>query len=295
MPSLSGQDGFSIDEESKRVRLISAGSVMIESPQEGLWSVATGWEEGWPSDWHHVTISKIESQTPWTLVHGKLELPGGTLHFRDAYLEEQLQTNGNLLRVVRRFEWHGKQPLEKATLAIRWQLPNAVPGRPFLPGILYYGNPAGAATNPAAVIVHRGEVGDRSICEEHRYTAPLACVEWELREGLHQSAALHTLPTPVPGGNLHDQWWSLGIESHDNFTELLALSGACAMNGQNSMVKATQGAAYPYADAWMTLEPGAVVEKTFFIQSCAQTEEGSGFIPPLRSALNLHGDRKSVV
>lgn len=261
----------------------------MESPPEGLWSVASSWEDGWPGTWQHAQISKVESQPPWTLVYGELEMPGGVLRFRDAYKQETQDGKGELFRVLRRFEWLGNKRLEEVTLSLRWQVPGATAGRPFLPGILYYGNPSGAKTNPAAVIVHSGKPGDRSICEEHRFTAPFACIEWQQSGAVYHSAALHTLPTPVPGGKRKDQWWSLGIESHETFTELISLSGPCAMNGGNSMVKATQAKAYPYQDAWMNLEPGAVVEKTFFIQNCPKLEKGAGFVQPLQSAIKLHG------
>ena len=111
--------------------------------------------------------------------------------------------------------------------------------------------------------------------------------EW--RDGdAWRSAALHALPSRVPGGHLPDQWWSLGLVSHSNDTELLQLSGPVAINGRRSCIKAFAHGSLPYRDAWTTLRPGDVVEKTFFLQACPQVAQGSGFRAPVRAALALH-------
>ena len=255
---------------------------MLESPPEGVWSLATGWTNGWPADWVHAQPAKISQAGEWTIVAGQLELPAGRLDLLDAYRIE-----GEVVRGVRRFTWRGKTALPRCTLSVRWQVPGATNAKPLLPGILYYGNPSGARTGAGAVAVHAGVPGDASIFEEHRFAAPFACVEW-LGDGSYHSAALHSVPSLVAGGHQVDQWWSLGVIAHETDTELTLLSGPCAANGQRSVVKATQQKFLAYPEAWMTLRPGAVVEKTFYLQACAKVERGSGFRTPLRTAFSLH-------
>lgn len=68
---------------------------------------------------------------------GTLNLAEGKFLLIDSYLEE-----GGKVKCIRRYEWQGKKTLETVTLAIRWAIPQKEV-KPFLPGILYYGNPSG--------------------------------------------------------------------------------------------------------------------------------------------------------
>lgn len=266
----------------QRVGLHYGDQLLLESPPEGLWSVATDWTDGWPANWIHAHPTKVWQEGDWTRTTGQLELPHGRLEVADAYRLE-----GSVVRGLRRFTWRGPAPLTRATLSVRWLAPGATRALPLLPGILYYGNPSGARTGAGAVAVHPGAPGDSSVFEEHRYAAPFAGIEWAA-DGLYRSAALHTVPSPVAGGNHTDQWWSLGVIAHSAATELTLLSGPCTANGQRSVVKALQQKFLPYPDAWVSLRPGAVVEKTFFLEVCPRVEQGSGFRTPLRTALELH-------
>lgn len=265
-----------------RVEVRSGDLVLLRSPTEGLWSVAAQWKDGWPADWRHAHPSRVEQAGDWTIVSGSLELPQGVLQLRDAYRVE-----GDVIRGVRRFTFEGKQAQPQCTLSVRWQAPGAAKGRPLLPGILYYGNPSGVRTGRGAVATHSDKPGFESLFEEHRYSAPWASVEWSAGEQW-RNAALHATASRVAGGNHADQWWSLGLISREDAMELALLSGPCAANGQHSVVKALQGKFMPYPDAWMTLQPGAVVEKTFFLQVSRAVAKGSGFREPLYAAMKLH-------
>ena len=271
-----------IAEPGHPVGLRRGEQVLLESPPEGLWSVATDWTNGWPAGWVHAQPSKVWHEGEWTRVSGQLELPHGRLELADSY-----RTEGDVVRGVRRFTWRGKSELPACTLSVRWLAPGATNAKPLLPGIVYYGNPSGARTKAGAVAVHAGAPGDTSLFEEHRYAAPFACVEWQA-DGSFRSAALHTVPSLVQGGHHADQWWSLGVIAGETATELTLLSGPCAANGQHSVVKALQHKFLPYPDAWMKLRPGAVVEKTFFLQVCPRVRQGSGFRTPLRTAMQLN-------
>ncbi|MCS7238124.1 MAG: hypothetical protein NZ899_07630 [Thermoguttaceae bacterium] len=278
---VAGQVEISVAPEG-RVVFSWGKDLLISSPPEGLWSVATDWQDNWPSNWQHARVETVEKLDDWMIVHGRLGLPEGRLILRDAYRPER-----GIVRCLRRFRWDGTKPLTKCTLSVRWLVPGAKAARPLLPGILYYGNPSGARTAFGAVAIHRGLPGEESIFEEHRFAAPFVSIEWSTGSQ-YQSAALHTLPSPVPGGNQADQWWSLGLIGLEDATELVALSGPCAANGRRSVVKALQKGFMNYPDTWMTLPPGAIVEKTFFLEAHPDVPRGSGFRAALRTALKLH-------
>lgn len=266
----------------QRVEVFAGGHTLLQSPAEGLWSVATNWVDGWPSGWGHGNPAKVERAGDWTIVTGTVPLPGGDMDVRDAYRIE-----GDTVRGIRRWTWTGKETLPKCTLAVRWIAPQAAKARPMLPGAVIYGNPAGEKTGNHAVIVHSGKPGDRTYVEEHRLSAPWVMIEWQ--DGVEcRAAALHTLPSPAYGANQNDQWWTLGLTSLGAATELAALSGPTAANRRASVTKALQGKFLEYPDTWLNLRPGAVVEKTFYLEVVPQTAPGSGFRQPLRTAMRLH-------
>jgi hypothetical protein len=265
-----------------RAEVRSGDRVILRSPTEGLWSVAIAWRDGWPAEWRHARPERIEQSGDWTIVSGNLTLQDGVLELRDAYRVED-----GIVRGIRRFSWKSTKALPQCTLSVRWLAEGATKARPLLPGILYYGNPSGARTGHGAVAVHPGNPGDESYFEEHRYSAPWACIEWHDGD-MSRSAALHSLPSPVAGGNQPDQWWSLGVSAHEADTELALLSGPCAANGRHSVVKALQGKFLEYPDTWVTLRPEQIIEKTFFLQVCPSVSEGSGFRAPLRAAMRLN-------
>lgn len=243
--------------------------------------MATHWTDGFPSHWVHASPEKVERSGTWTILSGKAVLAGGVLELRDAYRVED-----GLVHGLRRWTWTGKETLPRCTLAVRWIAAGAAHAKPMLPGVLIYGNPNGEKTGNHAVIVHRGDAGDRTFVEEHRLSAPWASIEWQ--DGtVFRAAALHTVPSPAFGANQNDQWWTLGITSQTNSTELSALSGATAANHRNSVVKALQEKFLEYPDTWLNLPPGAVVEKSFYLEVTPQVAPGSGFRPALRTAMHL--------
>lgn len=266
----------------RRVEVRAGERVVFQSPEEGLWSVATAWKDGWPDGWRHANVAGVERVGDWTIVTGAIELPQGKLELRDSY-----RTEGNLVRGVRRFTWTGKEPLPQCTLSVRWLAPGAKNAKPLLPGICYYGNPMGARTGAGAVAVHTGKPGEESIYEEHRYAAPFASIEWS-ENNAWRGAALHTIPSMLIDANRRDQWWSLGLVAREDACELVSLSGPCASNGRHSVVKAFQGKFIDYPDTWVNLRPGTIVEKTFLLEAYPVARQGSGFRTPLRTAMSLY-------
>lgn len=262
----------------QRVQVLSGGEVVLESPREGLWSVACDWREGWPAAWQHSAPTQVLAEGEWTILRGELNACGGVWAVEGAYRAE-----GGVVRGLRRFTWKGAVVVRRVTLSLRFEA-KGESAQPVLPGIVYYGNPSGARSG--RVPVPSGRPGDEALYEEHRYPMPFASLE--LRRGRRlRGAALHTVPSPAPFANLPDQWWSLGIVTREGATELTALSGPCTSNGRRSVVKALQRGFTPYDNAFLNVEPGAVIEKSFYLEAYPVEREGSAFQQAVRTSLAL--------
>ncbi len=262
----------------ERVEIRHGDKTRLVSPPEGLWSVAVGMRDGWPEQWHHALPSRVTRSGPWTVIEGALKVDGGAWKLRDAY-----RTRGELVQCVRRWEWQGNQTTAPVTLSVRWFAPSAET-REVLPGILYHGNPSGAASGRVPVLGRKP--GELAFFEEHRFPLPFASLEWT--EGDHVgTAALHTLPSPLPHAARADLWWSLGVRRHARQTELALLSGPCAVNGKTGWIKAAQSQLLPYGATHLVVPPGAVIEKTFFLQVGTAEREGDGFRKPVHTSLRL--------
>ena len=265
----------------------------LSYPEDGRWSVATGWQDQWPTSWKHASAKKQEVVGEWTLYYGAIQLEGGELLLRDA---ERMRPDG-LMELRRRWTWTGDKPLKKVTLSIRTQW-SAQATRPFMPGISYYDNPAGQTVDATRIPVIGTQPGAKGFYEEHRFPMPFVCVEGKEPGGdanaPFASVALHSIPSPIQYGNRPDQWWSMGLERIDeNLVELAVYSGAVASNGQNGIIKGFKKHFLPYTDAWSDLEPGAIVEKTVFLQQPVAVKYGAGFRPAIEDSLALF-DMKST-
>ncbi len=260
---------------TQRVEVVASGKVYASTPAEGVWSIACDWRDGWPADWHHAAPASIETAGDWTIVKGRMEACGGVWELRDAY-----RPADGIVKAVRRFEWKGTSAAPKVTLSVRFQAP-ARKVNLLLPGILYYGNPSGARSGKVPVFT--GKPGEEAVYEEHRYPMPFAYTELNAAAGV----ALHTVPSPAPFANIKDQWWSLGVIARDNGAELTALSGPCASNGKRSVIKAIQPGFKPYDEAYLNVPPGAIIEKTFYLEAFPVEAEGAGFRVPVRTSTRL--------
>ena len=256
------------------------GKIVVMAPEEGLWSVAAGWQDDWMCDWRHADPQKVEVVGDWTVLSGKMSFAGGQLILRDSYR----QIRKGLVQCVRRYEWTGTETLPHVTLSVRWNMPGERM-MPCLPGILYYGNRNGAKVNPEIIPVYEGCDGEFAIFEEHRYPMPFAMLE-NAAEG--NAAAIHSVPSPVRGAVLTDQWWSMGVVAKDGSSEFVLYSGPIGYNGRHSVAKALQKKPMRYADTWLDLEPGRIIEKTFYIETYPIEGEGTGFQTPVYTSMDLH-------
>ncbi|MEM9479322.1 MAG: hypothetical protein AAGA58_06630 [Verrucomicrobiota bacterium] len=254
----------------------------LSFPEEGRWSVATGWENQWPTDWRHAKSERHEEVGGWTIHYAQIELPSGVLELQD---NERKREDG-LTEVLRRWTWTGETDLKSVTLSVRTQI-EMIDSRPFFPSISYYDNPAGQTVNADIIPVIGTKPGDKGFFEEHRFSMPFAALEGKQGDS-YVSTALHSLPSSLLYGDKPDQWWSLGMERlSDSRVELALLSGPVASNGKNGIIKGKKKGWFEYPDATLTLKPGAVVQKTFYIQSPTPTKRGSGFRAPIKATLDM--------
>ena len=238
---------------------------MLLLPQElsaGLLQadVGIGWTNGWVREWRS-GVSGL------------------------CVTDSTVRVSDRLTKVVRRWTWTGDRPLEQVVLCVRYHVGgDSASLKPFIPGVLLYGNPSNKGRTDGRVPVFAGEAGEFAIFEEHRIPMPFALLE-NARTG--EYAALHVLPSPVRGARRDDLWWSLGVEVADGGTDIVMLSGPVGYNRRRSVVKALQSGAMPYDDAYVTLQPGQIVEKTFWIETGTASAEAFGFERALDTSLDL--------
>lgn len=224
-------------------------------------AVGLGWEDGWVKEW----------RTPPAL----------------CVTETCERLDDGFEKHVRRWEWTGTSPLEQVTLAVRLHVagdPRAL--KPFVPGVLMYGNPSNAGrASEEAVPVYAGEKGEFAIFEDHRPPMPFVLVE-DVADGAF--TVLHTVPSPIRGAKHADQWWSFGVEATDDGADLVLLSGPIGYNRRRSVAKSQQKCAQPYDEAYVTLRPGQIVEKVYYVQTGVAKDGRFGFEFALERCLDLY-------
>lgn len=143
----------------------------------------------------------------------------------------------------------------------------------------------GAKVNAEIIPVYEGNPGEFAIFEDHRYAMPFVMLEDAPKQ---RAVSVHVTPSLVRGAVLQDQWWSFGIETEEGYNDFVLYSGPIGYNRKHSIAKALQREPMRYADTYINMEPGQVIEKEFFIESYAITEEGSGFQRPVYTSLDLY-------
>ena len=232
--------------------------------------IGLGWENGWVREWVR-------------------NVPGLTV------TDVRTPAGDGFERVVRRWVWHGDKPLEKVTLSVRYHV-NGDAGdlKPFLPGVLLYGNPSNRGIKDGRVPVYFGGKGEFGIFEEHRLPMPFSLLE-NAKTG--DFAALHVWPSAVKGAVHPDQWWSAGVEAADDGADIVLLSGPVGFNGRRSTVKGIpfDGGWTKYDEAYITLRPNKPVEKMFWIQTGKATRETFGFQQAMRKSLDIFQPERALV
>ncbi len=280
--ALYGQSRLTISKEGNgyHVTISDRQNNSLYSPEEGLWSIATGWENNWPAEWKHAHPLEMEQTNGWTILSGSLQVGKGEWKLRDAYRGE----NG-MVKCIRRYEWQGDDTLKNITLSVRWRV-KGEQLQTFMPGILYYGNPSGEREGPGRMPYYHGKDREMAIFEEHRFPMPFACLESGSGENKF-GVALHTVPSPLKDKKLPDHWWSMGVSAFDGYSELVLFSGPVAYNDEKSVVKALQRKPLTYGDTYLTIEPGTVIEKTFYLDVYQIDKRGTAFQQPVYKSLEI--------
>lgn len=260
------------------------GKILLHSPKEGLWSIGIGWKDSWPELWAHGHATNAALQNDWLILTGEIKSSHGTWRIRDSYRIE-----GGQLRGVRRWERRG-QAAKQATLSVRWHTPGTGDGVT-MPAVMYHGNPSGRRSNSAGwkgiAPLYDGRPGNEGFYEEHRFAAPFISLEWHAPEtkAFGHGIALHSLPSRTPYAIQKDQWWSMGISAHQNYTELALQSGLVSINGLRGHVKSGQSSTSAWGPAYLDIPGGAIIEKTFLLEGFEVTRKGSGFQTALKSSI----------
>lgn len=232
------------------------------------------------TDWKYSNPEHIEQTGQWTIISGKIEFPQGNLYLRDSYKP----VKEGPVQCRRRFEWKGNDTLRQVNLSIRFRV-KGDKMQTLMPGIIYYGNKNGAKVNPNVIPVYTATPGEFAIFEDHRFPMPFVMLE---NASNKYAAALHTTPSPIKGAILNDQWWSMGVEAGEGFTDFVLYSGPVGYNRQYGVVKALQKQQMKYNKTWLNLEPGRIIEKEFYIEVYPIDREGTGFQRPIYTALDLY-------
>ncbi|MDD2315232.1 MAG: hypothetical protein PHS25_07645 [Proteiniphilum sp.] len=280
--TVSAQSVFKLKDDNGGIRpkLQLGEKTIISAPDEGLWSVATAWENKWPAQWHHASPVSMEQSGDWQIVKGEIVLPQGVMKVRDAYRNEK-----GLVHCIRRFEWTGKSDIDSLTLSVRWN----VTGKglqAFLPGIVYYGNPSGTKNTPNCVASYSGKAGEKAIFEDHRYPMPFACLESSVADKF--GAVIHTVPSPLRDAKLFDHWWSMGVEAFDDHAELVLYSGPITYNNHPSIAKAIQCGNLAYDNTYIKMSPDQVIEKSFYLDLYTINTQGTAFQKPVYDAIEMY-------
>lgn len=266
---------YTLEQLGSQLRFSDGVSTLV-SPPEGLWSVAAAWENNAPAQWFHSGSFKAEKFGSDLRLSSKLPLPGGEISCVDeCYFEF------DTLKIRRRWSYSGTA-MPQVTLSCRWQQPEKF-GRIVMPGILYFGNPSGRSTPGVPYL--DCTCNAKLFCEEHRFPMPFAASETQSDAAL---AALHTFPSPVPGANRRDLFWTLGVEYLPEATELALYSGFTSINGIDGGIKTGQKRLTVMSDQTMTLTDGMMVEKTFALQLAHGRAAGSAFTDAVEQSIKFH-------
>ena len=67
----SGQELKIQDVQGKyHVTMETTDGQKLISPEEGLWSIATSWQQDWPADWQHASPTTKEEFGDWKILKG---------------------------------------------------------------------------------------------------------------------------------------------------------------------------------------------------------------------------------
>jgi hypothetical protein len=79
----------------------------------------------------------------------------------------------------------------------------------------------------------------------------------------------------------------MGVEAKKGYSELVLYSGAIGYNRKFSVAKALQHRPMKYGETYITMTPGMVIEKTYYLDLYSVQKKGTGFQKSIYSSLDL--------
>lgn len=276
-----------------KLTLFHGDRAILASPAEGLWSVGSELQRGWPSKWDGGGVDSIDVVGPWIIITGYIETKAGAWSVSDRW-----RIYDGLVEGVRSWVWTGKETSPKSVLSIGWVADGQGIGLS-MPGVLYHGNPSGTKALKrgwALVPSWTGQSGERIQVEEHRTAQTWVSLEWESTtkpSPAQVMAAIHAVPSAPDFAEGKDVSWTLGAEALTKGTMLQLLSGAVALNGRTGVVKTGQNQDSPFEKVGLKVPVGKQVEKRYFVQVDAPVKPGWGFRKAIDWSI-LHADLSSI-
>ena len=80
----------------------------------------------------------------------------------------------------------------------------------------------------------------------------------------------------------------MGVEAEEDYSEFVLYTGPIGYNLKHSVAKALQRKPMRYGDTYINLEPGRIIEKTFYVELYPIQGEGTGFQRPIYTSLDMH-------
>ncbi|AWB66295.1 hypothetical protein C2869_07550 [Saccharobesus litoralis] len=278
------------NQSANQVEIKTNSETLLVSPTQGLWSIAHNSQGLADLDYQHAQIDQVEVNGEWQIYSGKLITDQGIWLLRDACKAEN-----DRIKCIRRYHWTGDEQLNNIVLSVRWlathQRKLQRQTQVVMPSLVYHGNPSAKRNDPNRIAHLNAQPGEFVQYEEHRFSMPFVSLEWPQsvtnKQSPYLGAALHTLPSELSHANRSDLWWSLGVEHQTDYTELRLLSGPIGYNRQADVSKLYQKKSAPYPNATIKVQPGQIIEKTYYLQAYPVEQQGQGFVKPMQTSIDI--------
>lgn len=247
-------------------------------PAEEHWLIYSAWENHWFARPSGIAVQRVSIKEPGILVAEADAVVDGHLW----RLTDRFSLQHGLVRIERTYTHIDPRPQSPITLVNRIRLSYGTDGRLLIPGNLYNGNPSSTKPGPTMTPVP----GAIALYEEHRLPVPFVNVESSV-DGVRQFGALISEPSPVVGGHLADQWWSLGLQYGAGWVDLLSTSGPVATNGQLSTIYGHRWGFDPYDQAFLDIPGSVSSRKVLYLETGVNEPTGYSFRRSLWQAYEL--------
>ncbi len=267
-------------QENGCIGLLWGGNVVYElDPRKFLWySEGRPWQMGrrewqvWPAG-EDAGSALVDKGAGTGSQPGTLSLVSGQILARIRFGEpEGMAGEYACLKLTVRFENAGDIPLYTFAGGLSLPVCGKEKQKVTIPHMIYNDNPS---ADPERIVPHIGtEPGKGLIVEEHRLPIPAVNVEWKEGEAY---AFLSLLSVPCVESGEDEDYWSMGALKEEGGVRITAASGVLMFNGMKDVFYGGRCTPLSYLKGYRRLEPGAWVEKTFYISWGKMEKEGRGY------------------